>query len=180
MLAPGAQPNIRFPTGFGDQRKQQPSDQTFFTQTNAPDWTVIAGPQGPQWVYKGWHMVFTRRDGSARSTALDGAENRTWNTLKFVPPVPKLVAPENVKPAFVDGRYVLVSDEGQALFTGNCKESCASWHPFPAGMASAPVGQWVVKNDGDRPQWTYRGMPVFVTGDDQRGEVPAAARPLQP
>ena len=182
LLAPaGTRPNIRYPSGRPKPRDDETSGKpAFYTQAAAPDWTVIAGPAGPQWVYKGWHMAFTRRGGDVRSTAFDGAENHTWNTLKFVPPVPELVAPGNVKPAFVDGRYVLVSEDGRALFTGQCKPACTDWQPLPAGMASAPLGQWAVATDGDSPRWTYRGKPVFVSQLEDPSQVPATGKVLVP
>jgi len=178
LLAPEkAAPNIRFPVSI---REATPSKDGFFNQTNAPDWTVIAGPQGLQWVYKGWHVVFTRRGDRVGSVAHDGDENRIWNTLKFVPPVPKVVAPNNVKPAFVDGRYVLTTDDGRLLFSGDCAAGCADWQPLPAGMASAPLGPWAAKVDGDTPQWTYRGKPVFVSRSEGKGGIPPSGKLLQP
>ena len=67
LLAPaGTAPNIAYPPGFrGELRARGGAGPTtppgFVTQQTAPDWTVIAGPQGPQWVYKGWHMVYVHR-----------------------------------------------------------------------------------------------------------------------
>lgn len=178
LLAPGtAAPNIRFPMG---NRESAPAKDGFFTQTNAPDWTVIAGPQGPQWVYKGWHMVFTRRGDRAGSIAHDGDDNRVWNTLKFVPPVPKVAAPNDIKPAFVEGRYVLTTEDGRLLFSGDCAGACADWQPLPAAMASASMGQWTVRTDGDAPQWVYRGRPVFIGRGDKPDDVPSAGKLIQP
>lgn len=177
LLAPAdAAPNILFPMG----NRESPPKNGFVTQANAPDWTVIAGPQGPQWVYKGWHMVFTRHGDRAGSTAHDGDENRVWNTLKFVPPVPKVTAPNNVRPAFVEGRYVLTTDDGRLLFTGDCSGTCTDWQPLPAAMASAPLGQWTVQATGDTPQWTYNGKPVFIGRGDKPDGVPSAGKLLQP
>ncbi len=173
LLAPaGSQANIRFPKGFGGQRGQETSDG-FVQNQKAPDWTVIDGADGPQWVYKGWHMVFTRKAVEAGSIEFDGVENRIWNTLKFVPPVPEVVAPAGVKPVFADGAYVLADKDGRALFTGRCKTDCDSWMPLAGGMASAGLGNWTIDAGGETAQWAYRGKPVFVS----RSEVPAVAPP---
>ena len=178
VLAPAdTAPNIQFPLS---NRENAPAKDGLVTQANAPDWTVIAGPQGPQWVYKGWHMVFTRHGDRPGSIAYDGDENRVWNTMKFVPPVPKVAAPDNVRPAFVDGRYLLATEDGRLLFTGECKSACSDWRPLPAAMASAPMGPWAVRADGDTPQWSYHGKPVFVAQGDGTDGVPAAGKPLQP
>ena len=185
VLAPaGTEPDIAFPIGFGDRNPAATvtlaSGKIFYKQPQkAPDWTVIAGPQGPQWVYKGWHMVFTRRAGDARSPRYDGTEAQTWNTLKFVPPEPTLVAPPNVRATVVDGTFVLADAKGGPLFTGACAKDCASWKPFAAGMASAGLGEWTVRRDGDRAQWAYRGEPVFENADDP-ATVPAGSKVLRP
>jgi len=121
LLAPaGSTPNITFPRGFGDRQRTaaaqgQAAGQAVPAAAGAPpprpatpplpaDWTIIAGPQGLQWVYKGWHMVFIRKGDRPGSTALDGADALTWNTLKFVPPVPQIIAPMNVATVLIDGR----------------------------------------------------------------------------
>jgi predicted lipoprotein with Yx(FWY)xxD motif len=197
VLAPaGSRPNIVYPAGNHDlvaTRSQtaagkenpangsEPAQSTFYNQPQkAPDWTIIAGPQGPQWVYKGWHLVFTRRGDRPGSTAFDGAENFTWNTLKFVPPVPDVIAPQGIKPIFVDGAYQLVDEAGNALFSGKCAKDCARWVPLSAGMAAAPMGDWRVANAGDTPQWSYRGKPVFVSHEDDPKQIPAGGAPLRP
>ena len=66
------------------------SGSEFIQNQKAPDWTVIQGAQGPQWVYKGWHMVFVRKGEAPGSAAHEGDGNLSWNTMKFVPPVPKV------------------------------------------------------------------------------------------
>lgn len=63
LLAPAdAKPNIIYPLNNSTSPDYVPNQK-------APDWTVIAGPQGPQWVYKGWHMVFTRKGEAPGSAA---------------------------------------------------------------------------------------------------------------
>lgn len=185
LLAPqGAQPNIAFPRERDrrgkDEGNKPGAPGGFFSARNAPDWTVIAGPQGPQWVYKAWHVVFTRRGEEASSTAFDGAEDRTWNTLKFVPPAPKISAPTKVQPVYVDGAYVLADGDGRVLFTGRCAKTCGGWRPFAAGMASGPIGAWAVKGDSDTAQWTYRGRPVYVSDEDNPLVAPVSGKPLRP
>jgi predicted lipoprotein with Yx(FWY)xxD motif len=197
LLAPaGSTPNIAYPLGFGERLRREaagekpaagnedgddkPSGEEFYDKPQkAPDWTIIAGPQGPQWVYKGWHMVFTRKGDQPGSTAYDGAENLTWNTLKFVPPVPEITAPADVTTVFVDGKYALADKEGRVLFTGKCAKGCA-WRPLPGAMASRGLGQWKVSEAGDHPQWTYRGRPVFVSQRDDPTQVPEDGVILRP
>ncbi|MEO6092074.1 MAG: hypothetical protein ABIT04_09725 [Novosphingobium sp.] len=192
LLAPqGSEPNIMFPRRYGGGREDPPSfgpgteaagkpKPMLYSQKTAPDWTIIAGAQGPQWVYKGWHMVFTRRDDTRGSTEWDGAENRTWNTLKYLPPAPKLAAPVGVQPLAVSATYVLAQQDGRVLFTGACAADCASWEPFGAGMASKEIGQWAVRKTGDAPQWTFRGEPVFVAAQDEPTAVPSSGKVLRP
>jgi predicted lipoprotein with Yx(FWY)xxD motif len=197
LAPPGSTINISFPQGFGDRLRQsiaagtpalRPSApaadtaaQPFYRDPlKAPDWTVIAGPAGPQWVYKGWHMVYVRKGDRKASTRFDGAENLTWNTLKFVPPVPRVVAPAGIRAAWSDGAYVLSDQDGHTLFTGACPAPCEGWRPLAAGKASAGTGDWKVSNLGDRPQWTYRGKPVFVSERSGAGQVPATAEALRP
>lgn len=188
LLAPaGAKPNIIYPGGFGDRRAppRTPGQSAapagaFIANQKAPDWTVIEGPQGPQWVYKGWHMVFTRKGEAPGSAAHDGDEQMTWNTLKFVPPVPKLTAPVNVSAAYVGGAYALVDHEGRLLFTGSCADDCASWRPFGGGMASRGIGDWTVSRDADKPQWLYRGKPAYVAQGSSPEALPAGAAVLRP
>jgi predicted lipoprotein with Yx(FWY)xxD motif len=151
-----------------------------FSPLTAPDWGVIAGPAGPQWVYKGWHMVYVRKVDRPRSTAFDGAEEMRWNTLKFVPPVPELPAPAGVKPVFRDGAYALADKDGRLLFTGHCAKDCADWHPLGAGLASQGLGEWTVSRSGDDPQWLFRGKPVFVAAEADAASLPKSAKLLRP
>lgn len=174
LLAPAdAKPNVIYPVA----NRPNPG---FIQNQNAPDWTIIKGPQGPQWVYKGWHMVFVRKGEAPGSAAHEGAEDRRWNTLKFVPPVPSVTAPVNIGPAFVDGGYALVDERGRLLFTGKCARDCATWRPLAGGMASRGIGEWTVSTAGDSPQWLYRGKPVFVAAGASLGEMPPGGAVLRP
>lgn len=193
LLAPAeAKVNIAFPRSFGGPPAQRtpgtpprppgppPLPPGFVLPQSAPDWTVISGPQGPQWVYKGWHMVFARKGDRPGSTAFDGAEGKSWNTLKFVPPVPKLVAPANVTSLFANGAYQLADRNGRALFTGNCADPCTGWMPLPAPMASQGLGEWSVGLGGDYPQWNWRGKPVYISQEADPLAVPKAGKVLRP
>ena len=204
MLAPpGSKPNVVFPRGFG-QAPARPAAAPgaaapaagaapapvrggfnavppgFIAQANAPDWTIIQGPQGPQWVYKGWHMVYTRKSERPGSTAYDGADNFTWNSLKFVPSVPKLTAPSSVATQFVDGAYALTDKSGRVLFTGTCATDCAGWVPLAAPMAGRGFGEWAISLASDNPQWTWRGKPVFISQEDNPAKAPASGTVLRP
>lgn len=200
VLAPGERANIDFPPGFGDalrksietgeasQRRRDMPDtitredgSTFFLNPqSAPDWTVIDGPQGPQWVYMGWHLVFRRTDEAPGSTAFDGAEGFTWNTLKFVPPAPEIAAPPQVASAFVDGAYALTDDHGRVLYTGACSTDCNAWVPLAAGMANRGIGEWLVDRQQETPRWTWRGKPVFVAASEDPSTLPTGATLLRP
>ncbi|HUD30931.1 MAG TPA: hypothetical protein VMQ93_18850 [Novosphingobium sp.] len=173
LLAPaGATPNIRYPAGF---EKAEGAADTIDPR-KAPDWTVIDGAQGPQWVYKGWHLVFTRR---GTSPAKDGAGDMTWNTLKFVPHPPAIDAPDTVATAFFDDAYALTDKEGRVLFTGKCDAAC-TWQPLTAPMAGSGLKDWKVTLDGDRPAWTIKGRRIFVSTEADPHAVPRGARILRP
>ncbi|MBC2667823.1 hypothetical protein ACFOON_01095 [Novosphingobium piscinae] len=170
----GSVPNIRFPAD-GLPR----TAPGYVLPQAAPDWTIIAGPDGPQWVYKGWHMVYVRRGADSRSTVHDGADDRTWNTLKYIPPRPRLTVPPSVATRFIAGAYRLTDTDGRLLFTGPCTAPCR-WAPFPAPLASAGVGEWSVERSGDTAQWAHRNQPVFVADHADPASLPAGAHPLQP
>lgn len=208
VLAPAdAKVNIMFPQGFGDRSRaaakpagaaapaspaaqprlqgerapgQAALQEGFVLPQRAPDWTVIEGPGGPQWVYKGWHMVYTRKNDRPGSTAHDGEDQFTWNTLKFVPPVPSIVAPTTVGTVFAAGRYAFAAKDGRVLFTGACGDACSAWEPLAGGYASRGVGEWAISRAGDRPQWTWRGKPVYVSRADDPLAVPENAEVLRP
>lgn len=185
LAPPGSKANIKYPQGFGERRAAPGTPPPglpdgFVQPQKAPDWTIIQGPAGLQWVYKGWHMVFTRKGAKRGATDLDGAENKTWNTLKFVPPVPQVTGPTNVSPVFLDGAWALGDKDGRVLFTGTCTTDCSAWAPLTGGMASRAIGEWTVSAGGDSPQWLYRGKPVFFSRADDPTSVPAGAAALRP
>ncbi|MEO6715768.1 MAG: hypothetical protein ABIM50_00755 [Novosphingobium sp.] len=157
-----------------------PLPPEYIAQANAPDWTIIQGPQGPQWVYKGWHMVYTRKGDKPGATTFDGSDNFTWNTLKFVPPVPKLTAPSSVSTIFTDGAYALADKNGRVLFSGNCATDCTGWVPLAAPMAGKGFGEWAISLATDTPQWTWRGKPVFISQEDNPVKAPPSGSVLRP
>lgn len=177
LLAPvGTAANIVYP---GVRSPTIPPPDNPIPNQKAPDWSVIHGPQGPQWVYKGWHMVFTRKGEAAGSAAHEGEDDRRWNTLKFVPPIPTIVAPVEVALAFVNGAYALVNGREKLLFSGTCAKNCA-WQPFAGGFASRGLGEWTVLRDGDGPQWAYRGKRVYVAESASAADVPRGGAVLRP
>jgi predicted lipoprotein with Yx(FWY)xxD motif len=186
--AAGASPGAA-PAGGEDAERQQQLAAAFgrgaappgmYTQRDAPDWTIIDGPHGPQWVYKGYHMVYIRKGDPPRSTAYDGAEDKTWNTLKFIPPEPDVKAPNGVTPAWFDDKYLLTNKDGKVLFTGDCRSDCAGWTPLAAPLVSRGLGEWAVDRSAPRPQWLYRGKPVYVAADDSLASLPGNTTALQP
>lgn len=166
--------NIQFPQGFGPQ--QRAVLPGFVRPESAPDWTVIESAAGRQWVYKGWHLVFTRKGSKPGDARFDGSEKFTWNTLKYVPPVPRPIAPVGVGAVILGDAYALATKEGAVLFTSTCSGGCPPATPFTGGMASRAVGKWSIAQEGDAPQWLFDGKPVFVA----QGGVPSGATPLRP
>ncbi len=181
VLAPeNAKPNIAYPIGFGS-RRPAPLPGYYPQPEKAPDWTIIAGPQGPQWVYKGWHMVFVHKGDVAGKISHDGADNQLWNTLKYLPPAPKLVAPAGVQAALFSGQYALVDKTGNPLFTSECAPAtCALWDVLPAAMASADLGHWTVGHDGDRSHWLFHGKKVYVLHNGSPSAIPAKSALVRP
>jgi len=181
LLAPAnASPNIRFPRGPQRGPSASGAQQVFVDPQKAPDWTVISGPQGPQWVYKGWHLVFTRIGDHRGSTEFDGADGLTWNTLKFVPPVPAIIAPPAVTTRFDGKSWTFADMEGRVLFTGKCQTGCTRWRPLQAAMSAHPLGQWTIVHDGDQAQWALHGKLVYVSHEDDPTAVPAGGKVLKP
>ena len=174
------------PQAGGAASESQPASAAGVAARQVPqsDWAIVEGPQGPQYLYKRAHLVFTRKGDKRGSVAYDGEDNFTWNTLKYVPPVPKLVAPKAVSAVLVDGGYALTDSRGRVLYTGRnpsaCGTSCDHRVPLAAGMANRGIGQWTVRRDGDYAQWLYQGRPVFVSQEGQPTEVPADGEILRP
>jgi predicted lipoprotein with Yx(FWY)xxD motif len=177
LLAPRGAPVSPVPREFGGPRA--PSAAVKPASDN-PDWTVIEGPAGPQWVYKKVHLIFTRKGDTPGSTAHDGTDDFLWNSLKYLPPPPRLIAPPDVAARLVDGAYVLADAQGNRLFSPKnkaCADPCG-WRPHATGMVRQGVGQWTVRQTADQAQWVYRGKPVYRA--DPRQPVPAEGVALTP
>jgi predicted lipoprotein with Yx(FWY)xxD motif len=177
LLAPRGAPVSPVPREFGGPRGAKP---VVPPASDNPDWTVIEGPAGPQWVYKKVNLVFTRKGSRPGSSEHDGADGYLWNSLKYLPPPPKLVAPPDVAARLVDGAYRLADAQGNWLFTpkdADCADPCG-WRPLVTGMVRRSVGQWSVRQTADAAQWVYRGKPVYRA--DARQSVPADGVALTP
>lgn len=177
LLAPRGAPISPLPRAFGGPRQEAPVVEPASANS---DWTVMEGPAGPQWVYKKVHLVFTRKDARPGSTEHDGADSYLWNSLKYLPPPPKLVAPPDVTARLADGAYVLADAQGNWLFSpksADCADPCG-WRPHSTGMARGSVGQWSVRQTADFAQWIYRGKPVYRAAPRQ--PVPADGVALTP
>lgn len=178
LLAPPGSEVQPTPHAFGGARSvdQQP------VKAAGTDWTVMEGPKGPQWVYKRFHMVFTRKGDRPGSGEHDGEDGYIWNSLKYIPPVPELVAPPNVVPVLVKDAYGLADGQGNLLFSPkgkDCPAPCA-WSGLAAGMARKGIGQWSVRQGGDQAQWVYRGKPVYRSTSANPADIPAEAAMLTP
>lgn len=180
LLAPAGSPSMEIPAMFGGRRKPEASDAP---DKDAGDWAAVQGPGGPQWVYKGVHLVFTRKGDRPGSVAHDGDDGYTWNTLKYVPPAPELSAPPNVEARLLDGAYVLADTRGNLLFSPRaktCVDACAGWQVFASGMARRGTGEWAVKQGEDHAQWVYRGKPVYQIKGSNPADIPAGGVLLNP
>jgi predicted lipoprotein with Yx(FWY)xxD motif len=177
LLAPRGAPVSPVPPAFGGPRGEA---ATVKAASGNPDWTVMEGPAGPQWVYKKVHLVFTRKGATPGSTEQDGADGYLWNSLKYVAPPPKLTAPSDVAARLLDSAYVLADAQGNWLFSpkhDDCTDPCA-WRPLATGMVRRGVGQWTVRQTADAAQWLYRGKPVYRA--DPRQPVPVDGVALTP
>lgn len=142
------------------------------------DWTVIAGPKGPQWAFQR-NPVFTFNADAQPGDVKGDGYDYLWSTLLYVPLKPELVAPPSVAATPVKGENILTDIGGHALFTAT-GTLAASFAPFAAAMASRPVGEWTVLRDRDVPQWAWRGKAVFVSREPVPTNVPVDAEVLKP
>jgi len=143
-------------------------------------WKVVDGVAGPQWSYKG-DPVFNYVGDNAPGTTAGKERDDLFRLLNYIPPIPKFTAPAPVKTVFVDEAYILEDGQGHALFTSGkpCGAGCRNWTPFEAGMAGRSVGDWTISREGDHPQWTYRGLLVYVS-QEEPPTVPAKGTVLVP
>ncbi|RJF94290.1 hypothetical protein D3876_06380 [Sphingomonas cavernae] len=182
LLAPPGSTQAPVSPEFGGSRIA-PGGEDAQKASDGGDWTVMPGPAGPQWTYKRVHLVFTRKGDRPGSTAHDGDDSYTWNTLKYVPPVPEFAAPPNVEARFIDGAYVLADTQGNLLFSPkakSCAEPCAGWLVFASGMARRGMGEWAVRQGEDHAQWVYGGKPVYRIRSSNLADIPAEAVLLNP
>jgi len=136
-------------------------------------WKVVDGAGGPQWSYKGDPLFTYAGDSGPGSTAGKERDN-LFNLLSYIPPVPNVKAPAPVKTVFVGEAYILEDGQGHALFTDkSCGTECRNWIPLSAGMASRGIGDWKISREGDRLQWTYRGLLVYVSQEEQPTRAPS-------
>ena len=144
-------------------------------------WKVALAAQGPQWTYMN-DLVFTYNADSAPGDMAGNGYEDMWSVIAHIPPAPKLAAPASVTPRYVDAHYILADPDGRALFTanGSCDARCTTWSPFAAGMAARDIADWTVQRGGDRPQWAYRGKPVYVSQEDIAGHAPPQGSVLLP
>ncbi|MCI4592677.1 hypothetical protein MOK15_21705 [Sphingobium sp. BYY-5] len=177
LMAPAKAMVVPLPPQFGGEKSAADA-----SKPNG-DWVVMQGPKGPQWVFKGVNLVFTRIGEQPGSAAHDGEDGLTWNSLKYVPPLPRITAPANVAPRLVEGRYLLVDGQGDLLVSpraAHCGATCAQWRAFPAGLVRRGTGQWSVRQDEERAQWVYRDRPVYVIDGADPADIPTDALPLTP
>lgn len=182
LLAPiGAEPVMKMgPTGATAAAQRGQAQEGSQPRPASADWGVVHGPDGPQWIYKGWHLVYLRKGEPAGSAAHEGEQDFAWNTLKFIPPTPALTAPGEVTALFRNGAYLLADGKGRLLYTGTCTADCTAWQSFTGGMASRGTGDWTVRADADTPQWLFRGKPVFVAEGSATEDLPRGATALRP
>jgi len=137
-------------------------------------WKVVDGVGGPQWSYKG-DPLFTYVGDSGPGSAAGKERDNLFNLLTYIPPMPNVRAPAPVKTVFVGEAYILEDGQGHALFTidKSCGTDCRNWIPLTAGMASRSIGDWSISREGDRLQWAYRGLPVYVSQEEQPTRAPA-------
>ena len=142
------------------------------------EWSVIAGPIGPQWAYAKNPVFVFKADAAPGALGGDGWDY-LWSALFYVPPKPDLVAPPGVAVKAVEGRNFLADAAGHPLFTPG-KGEATDAAPFAAGMVSRPIGEWSVLRGSDLPQWAWRGRPVFVAANADPRLLPAGAEAILP
>ncbi|MCE7796232.1 hypothetical protein LWE61_06615 [Sphingobium sufflavum] len=189
IVVPGTERRTRpDPAGAGkaEEKAEAPAASAARKDSWNGDWAIVEGAQGLQWIYKKVHLVFTRRGEAPGTAAFDGAEDFAWNSLKYVPPAPKLSTPGAVTARFLGDGYVMADRKGRLLFTGDAPAQ-GGWSPFPAGFANGGSGDWSVGRTGEQAQWLYRGKPVFVAdappvgGDsDAMSAIPTGGSVLRP
>lgn len=140
------------------------------------EWSVIAGPAGPQWAYARNPVFVFKADKAPGDLGGEGWDE-LWSTLSYVPSAPALVAPPGIAVKAVEGRNLLADAAGHPLFVSAERPGAA---PLPAGMASRAIGEWSVLRGSDLPQWAWRGRPVWVSASTDPRALPAGAEAIRP
>lgn len=141
-------------------------------------WSVIAGPVGPQWAYAKNPVFVFKADKAPGELGGDGWDD-LWSTLFYIPPMPELAAPPGVVVIVAEGRNLLADAAGKPLVTLAAKTE-ATLAPLPAAMLSRPIGEWTVLRRSDIPQWAWRGRPVFVAANTDPRLFPSSAEAILP
>lgn len=142
------------------------------------EWSVIAGPAGPQWAYAKNPVFVFKADKSPGDLKGDGWDT-LWSTLFYVPPKPDLVAPLGVAVVVNEGRNLLADPAGHPLVTLAAKTN-ATLAPLPAAMLSRAIGDWTVLRHADVSQWAWRGRPVYVAASTDPRQLPSGAEVILP
>ena len=145
------------------------------------EWSVIAGPAGPQWAYAKNPVFAFKADARPGDLGGEGWDE-LWSTLFYMPPAPALVAPPGVAVKAVAGRNLLADAAGHPLFVSEdaAGGEAGTAAPLPAGMASRAIGEWSVLRGSDLPQWAWRGRPVWVSASTDPRALPAGAEAIRP
>jgi predicted lipoprotein with Yx(FWY)xxD motif len=141
-------------------------------------WTVVTGPQGPQWAY-GKRPVFLF-SGDKQSGDLNGHErDDIFLAINYVPPAPTTPAPGGIEPLFVNHREYVFSYQGRPVYGygpgASCAEGCKGLTPLAAPLGAKNIGDWtIIRHDGGS-LWTYAGKRLFVAANDDAAIMDAAA-----
>lgn len=141
-------------------------------------WTVVTGPQGPQWAY-GKRPVFLF-SGDKQPGDLRGHErDDIFMAINYIPPVPVAPAPGGIEPLFINHREYVFAYGGRPIYAyasdASCSKDCAALTPLAAPLGAKNVGDWSVVQGSDRALWTYAGKRLFVTAGDDRAIIDEAA-----
>ena len=152
------------------------------------DWSLIQRKDGaPQWAYRGrplyryhweeetdwpigqgdlWLFAtvdpFPDRSPRRRSSYLRTAARQTRFAVEAAPPgIVAETTPLGIALADARGMTLYVAPAG-------CEPDCGGpWTPLRAPAAAVPVGDWsVVARDDGRPQWAYKGQPLYRCAAD--------------
>lgn len=152
------------------------------------EWSLVQRKDGaPQWAYRGrplyryrweeetdwaigqgdlWLFAtvdpFPERSPRRRSSYLRTAARQTRFAVEAAPPgIVAETTPLGLALADARGMTLYVVPAG-------CEPGCGgSWTPLRAPAAAVPVGDWsVVAREDGRPQWAYKGQPLYRCAAD--------------